>query len=94
MTPSIILHEDGDTKGRFWTETKGAVAELTYSKAGSAMIIIDHTSVPDALRGTGTGARLVERAVVEARQAGWKVLPLCPFAKAQIAKHADWQDVL
>jgi predicted GNAT family acetyltransferase len=26
--------------------------------------------------------------------AGVKIIPLCPFAKAQIGKHPEWQDVL
>jgi predicted GNAT family acetyltransferase len=67
---------------------------MTYSRAGDSLIIIDHTGVPEALRGQHIGEALVQRGVEDARREGRKILPLCPFAKAQIARHKDWQDVL
>ncbi|CAN0588042.1 unnamed protein product [Ectocarpus sp. 12 AP-2014] len=42
----------------------------------------------------GVGVKLVERAVTDARTSGTKIMPLCPFAKAQIQRHKEWQDVL
>lgn len=89
-----IKRLDLPTSGRYEIEVDGYKAEMTYSKAGDIRIIIDHTEVPDALRGTGIGARLVERAVKDARAESRKIIPLCPFAKAQFDKHAEWQDVL
>jgi uncharacterized protein len=89
-----IKREEGDTKGRYYIRLDGAEAEMTYSRAGEKMIIIDHTGVPDALRGRGLGPMLVRRAVEDARAEGRKILPLCPFAKAIIAKHPEFQDVL
>ena len=44
--------------------------------------------------GRGVGLALVERGVLDARAAGIKIIPLCPYAKAQIEKHPEWQDVL
>ena len=76
------------------TVVDGYEAEMTYSKAGTSRIIIDHTGVPKELGGRGVGVALVRRAVEEARAAGLKIIPLCPFAKAQIQKHKEWQDVL
>jgi len=69
-------------------------AEMTYSRASAQLIIIDHTSVPDALRGRGIGQVLVTRAVEDARRDGFKIIPLCPFASAQFRRHAEWRDVL
>ncbi|MBD3769221.1 MAG: N-acetyltransferase [Rhodobacterales bacterium] len=89
-----IRKEDGETGGRYVTVVDGYEAEMTYSKAGTSRIIIDHTGVPKELGGRGVGVALVRRAVEEARAAGLKIIPLCPFAKAQIQKHKEWQDVL
>ncbi|KCZ49804.1 MULTISPECIES: GNAT family N-acetyltransferase [unclassified Hyphomonas] len=89
-----IRKEDGKTGGRYVTVVDGHEAEMTYSKAGTSRIIIDHTGVPKALGGRGVGVALVQRAVEDARAAGLKIIPLCPFAKAQIEKHKEWQDVL
>jgi uncharacterized protein len=67
---------------------------MTYSRASPHLIIIDHTGVPDGLRGKGVGQALAEHAVEEARKGGWKVIPLCPFFKSQIERHPDWQDIV
>jgi predicted GNAT family acetyltransferase len=73
-----------------WPKT-AVVAEMTLSRAGESMIIIDHTAVPEALRGRGIGEALVAR---DARQAGKKIVPLCPFAAAQFRRHPEFADVL
>ena len=89
-----ITRNETDSKGRYVTVVDGHEAEMTYSRAGASTIIIDHTGVPDALRGRGVGQALVRRGVEDARVEGRKIVPLCPFAKAQIARHPEWQDVL
>ncbi|WOR14694.1 GNAT family N-acetyltransferase [Hyphomonas sp. FCG-A18] len=94
MTDITITREDGPTGGRYVTTVNGHEAEMTYSRAGSTRIIIDHTGVPRELGGMGVGKALVLRAVEDARKDGIKIIPLCPFAKAQIEKNKDWQDVL
>ena len=93
---SEIGHEENGSKGRYFlTAENGAVAEMTYSRVSPHRIIIDHTEVPDAFRGQGVGARLVARAVEDARAAGTRIIPLCPFAASQFRRHAeDWADVL
>ena len=90
-----INHENTDTKGRYSYATEGGPeAELTYSKAGDHTIIIDHTLVPNTYRGQGIGPALVERAVIDARATGTKILPLCPYAAVQFKRHPEWNDVL
>jgi predicted GNAT family acetyltransferase len=89
-----IRREEGESKGRYVLRLDGHEAVMTYSRLGAASIIIDHTEVPEALKGRGAGRALVERGVEDARAEGRKIVPLCPFAKAQIARHPDWQDVL
>ena len=89
-----IEREEGPTKGRYSLRLDGLEAEMTYSRAGEDLVIIDHTEVPDAFRGRGVGQALVTRGVEDARREGKKVIPLCPYAKAQIMRHPEWQDVL
>lgn len=90
-----IEREDNETKGRYVVRgMDGAEAEMTFTKVGEQQLIIDHTEVPDAFRGQGVGARLVARAVEDARAAGKTIIPLCPFAAAQFRRHPEWADVL
>ena len=93
-TAEIVL-EDKGSKGRYFLRVAaGDEAEMTFTKIGEHQIIIDHTEVPDAFRGQGAGLRLVTRAVEDARAAGKKIIPLCPFANAQFRRHPEWADVL
>lgn len=94
MSDINITREDSATSGRYVIIINSDEAEMTYSRAGATRIIIDHTGVPDSMRGLGIGAHLVEAAVRDARAEGFKIIPLCPFAKAMLAKHAEWQDVV
>ena len=89
-----IERDEGPSKGRYVVRLDDAEAEMTYSRAGDTMIIIDHTEVPNAMRGRSVGQALVRRAVEDARAEGRSIVPLCPFAKAQSERHAEWQDVL
>ncbi len=92
--PDIELEENG-SKGRYVLRgPDGAEAEMTFTRVGNTQLIIDHTGVPDAFRGQGAGLRLVTRAVEDARAAGKKIIPLCPFAAAQFRRHPEWADVL
>lgn len=89
-----IEREEGSSKGRYVVRIDGSEAEMTYSRAGESLIIIDHTEVPDALRGRGVGEALVRQSVHDAREQGHSIYPLCPFAAAQFARHQEWHDVL
>lgn len=90
-----IHHIEHGSKGAFIIkENDERLAEMTYSKAGDSLIIIDHTEVSDALRGKGAGKQLVNAAVEYARASHLKILPLCPFAKAVFDKALGFSDVL
>jgi uncharacterized protein len=89
-----ITNEETKSGGRYLAEVEGHFGEMTYSRASPELIIIDHTGVPDELRGKGVGQALAVQAVEEARKGGWKVIPLCPFFKAQVQRHPEWQDIV
>lgn len=94
MSDLEIKREDSPTGGRYVVVVNGDEAEMTYSRAGASRIIIDHTGVPDSMRGMGVGKKLVAAAVRDARAEGFKIIPLCPFAKATLEKHSEWHDVV
>ena len=90
-----IKHREIGSKGLLYVEVEGEkLAEMTYSKAGDSLIIIDHTEVSEKLKGQGAGKQLVHAAVDYAREHNIKILPLCPFAKAIFDKTPDYSDVL
>lgn len=89
-----ILREDKPSGGRYVATVDGHEAEMTFSRTSPTLIIVDHTGVPDALRGRGVGQALSLKAIEDARENGWRIIPLCPFFKAQVARHPEWNDVI
>jgi uncharacterized protein len=97
MTDITITRHDTDTKARYaaTVENVEGEGELTLSKVTDQLIIADHTSVPDSMRGLGVAGALVTRLIEDARAAGQRIVPLCPFVRAQALRHKkDWADVI
>ena len=66
----------------------------TYYKLEDGVITFIHTEVPPELGGKGVGSRLIKGALDQVRADGLKVVAQCPFVKAYIEKHPDYQDLL
>ncbi|MEQ1588435.1 MAG: GNAT family N-acetyltransferase [Cyclobacteriaceae bacterium] len=76
------------SKGAFIIKVNNKrLAEMTYSKAGDKLIIIDHTEVSDALRGKGAGKQLVTAAVEYVRKNQIKILPLARLQNQYLINH-------
>jgi uncharacterized protein len=90
-----ITREDRPAGGRYVARIEGKPeAEMTFSRAGEKILIIDHTAVPQELGGMGVGKALVEHMVMDVRARGLRIVPLCPFTRATLEKHKEWQDIL
>lgn len=68
-------------------------AEITFMHRGPNLISADHTGAPDSLRGSGVAAALVDFMIADAREHGFKIIPICPYVRARYEKHPEWQDV-
>ena len=89
-----VEHEQNERKGRFVIYEDAVFAgEMTYTWAGTTKFIIDHTGIEEGFNGKGCGKKLLEQAVAFAREQEVKILPLCPFAKAQFDKDKNLADV-
>ena len=86
--------EENERKGRFAIYDQDEFAgEMTYTWAGTSKFIIDHTFVEEKFRGKKYGQLMLAKAVEFAREKNVKILPLCPFAKAQFEKDSTIADV-
>lgn len=89
-----LAQEDDQKHGRFVIyENEQFAGEMTYTWAGEDKFIIDHTGVEPAFGGKGYAKQLMQQAVAFAREKQVKILPLCPFAKAEFDKNEDIRDV-
>ena len=80
-------------KSRFELEVEGYTAIAAYTLAGD-VITFTHTEVPKELGGKGVGSQLAKGALDGVRAQKLRVIPRCPFIKAYIEKHAEYQDLL
>ena len=80
---SFVVKHGGDT-----------LAQMNYKVAGRKKMVITHTEVSDAYKGTGLGEELVKAGVTYARKHNLTLLPLCPYAKSIIDKTPEYRDVL
>ncbi|CAD0009568.1 GNAT family N-acetyltransferase [Flavobacterium chungangense] len=90
------IQQINDTRKVFFEaiEDGKQAGKMTYTWAGDAKFIIDHTEVNEEFNGKGVGKKLLMAAVEYARTNNLKIIPLCPFAKSVFDKTEDIHDVL
>lgn len=86
--------ELNDTGNRLTTEVDGHTLRIDYGWAREGVMRVDYVEVPAALAGRGLGTKLVGALVNRARANGFKLIPVCGFARLQLQRHPDWHDVL
>ncbi|MFM5885399.1 MAG: GNAT family N-acetyltransferase [Novosphingobium sp.] len=96
MSAIAITKEDDGRHGRYVAGVEGVdeKAELTFTHRGPNLISADHTGAPEALRGTGAAAALVDFLIADARSSGFRIIPICPYVRARYLKHPEWRDVM
>ena len=84
---------NNEARSRFELLVDDALAVAIYKREGD-LIRFTHTVVPREMEGRGIGSRLIRAALDEARRNGLRVEPVCPFVRAFIERHAEYQDLL
>lgn len=79
---------DDRVNQRFVLRRTGAAGELCYRLDGERLVL-EHTRVPEPLRGQGIGGRLLRAAVDHAAAAGLTVVPVCTYARRWLEEHPD-----
>ncbi len=87
--PPIVLNEAAQ---RFELVVDGQVAFEKFERFPGGIAYL-HTIVPKALEGRGIGGALVRHIMDYAVQNQLKVRPDCPFVKAYIDKHPEYQAI-
>ncbi|MGO9420336.1 GNAT family N-acetyltransferase [Roseiarcus sp.] len=91
-----IAKQVSGAHGRYVARIDGVdgEAELVFTVRNAGLISADHTEAPASMRGTGAALALVEHMIADARAAGFKIVPVCPYVLAQYRRHPDWSDVM
>ena len=88
-----ITVENNTAKNRFEVTIEGNLAVIDYYREGNK-IVYTHTGVPDALGGQGLASKMAKTALEYARSENLDVVPQCPFVRAYIRRHAEYQELV
>ena len=82
---------DAPDRERYELSVGGEVVGFSTYKARPGLIAFVHTEVDERLQGRGLADRLIRFALEDARTRGLAVLPFCPFVKAFIERHREFE---
>ena len=85
-----VVHEPAEH--RFAVHAGDATAVIDYQRMGDRLVL-PHTGVPRALEGHGVGNLLVIEALEWARAENLRVVPLCPFVRAFLHRHPEYESL-
>jgi predicted GNAT family acetyltransferase len=89
--PTSVRHNEAEHRFEIWID--GLLALLSYRQEGDRLTI-EHTFVPEKLRGHGVAASLASAALGEARTRRWTVIPRCSYVAAYIKRQPQFADLL
>ena len=74
-------------------DEENEIGEISFSKKGEKILVIDHTYIDSKWKGHSIGNELVKKVVAFSRDSRRKIIPLCPFAKKVLETKDEYKDV-
>ncbi|MGP3957474.1 GNAT family N-acetyltransferase [Nonomuraea sp. 3N208] len=85
---------DNSTESRFEVLVDGKVAGFAEYRLLPTKIVFTHTEVLPDYEGQGLASKLVGHALKASADTGLRVVPLCPYVRKYIERHAEFQDLV
>ncbi|MDV5167897.1 GNAT family N-acetyltransferase [Photobacterium rosenbergii] len=92
-TSNHHVTHDKDNRTYFVDLVDGYQAKVSYQISGN-VLTLDHSSVPDALRGQGYASIMMEAVLKVIDEEGFKVIPQCSYVVHYMGKHDEWHHLL
>jgi len=86
-----ILHDI--KKQKFYVVVDNLESHLEYVKMDN-VLNINHTYVPNALRGRGIAGKIVKVALTYAEENNLKIIPSCSYVADYIRRHEEYKKLL
>jgi predicted GNAT family acetyltransferase len=85
---------DNPAASRYEAHLGDRVAGFSEYVTKPGRLVFTHTIVEPEFEGRGIGSKLVRDELDDVRRRGLKVTPLCPFVRAYIRRHPEYQDLV
>jgi predicted GNAT family acetyltransferase len=85
---------DAPDRERYELSIDGEVVGFSAYRARPGLIAFVHTEIDEHLQGRGLADRLIRFALEDVRARGLAVLPFCPFVKAFIERHREFETLV
>jgi predicted GNAT family acetyltransferase len=79
---------------RFTITVDGTTAGFAEIEDRDGQRIFTHTEVDDAFQGRGLATILIGEALEQTRDAGLRIVPVCPMVASHVKKHSEFDDVV
>lgn len=86
---STEVHDNADAR-RYEITVDGALAGFAVYVRKGSRTIFTHTEIDSAFEGRGLGSALAKGALSAERDAGTKIVPLCPFIVTYLERHPEF----
>lgn len=83
---------NNEAEHRYEIRVDGGLAGFAAYRVRPDALVLTHTEV--FTEGQGLGGRLVRGALDDVRANGHRIVPLCPFVTAYVARHPEYQDLI
>lgn len=83
-----------DTGEGYEITVDGVRAGVAEYRRRADRVVFTHTEVDPSFEGKGVGSALAKAALDDVRARGLKAVPLCPFIRAWIDRHPDYEDLV
>lgn len=88
-----LVHDE--EKNRMQAIAKGkTIGLIDYQMSPPKVVTIFHTEVANIYEGQGIAGEMTKKLLDFARDNEFRVRPLCPYAKAYVERHEEYQDIL
>ena len=94
VSEQVVVTRNED-ESRWEARIGGELAGFAAYQLTDELVVFTHTEVDPAFEGHGIGGAIVRQSLDQIRSAGvYDVVPVCPFYKAWLEKHPDYQDLV
>jgi len=91
---SDISVTDVSSASRYEITVDGVLAGFAAYRDRDGRRVFTHTEIDPRFEGRGLGSQLVRAALDDVRARGLTIVPLCPFVRSWLGKHAGYADLV